>query len=540
MGLHMDETLFGWVHLSDIHFGQGGAGYGPNQKLVLATLARDIAENRVKARVDAILVTGDLAFSGGRSPSEYPQARDFLGKAAAAAGVEPRAVFLVPGNHDVNREVDEDLSVGPLVEGLREAKRSLDEVLFNPKGRALLAQRMGPYLELAKDFGPWARRAAIPPAEERLFWREDVDGRSGLKVRLVGLNSALVAKERDEGKLCLGERQLAETLEPVAAPGELIIALSHHPFRTGWLADEKNADGWLRRLAHVHLSGHVHEADTEYAGSGGGDRFVRVAAGAAHAERMPVAWVPASHGFSFAEVRRSRDKLVLRVYPRLWSDRRKQFVVDVNNVPDGQTYTEHPLPASTLPPRGAVVSTFKPVLPKAGPVRVFLSYAPEDEAGKRELEKVLAVQRRNEGIQLSSSRGASRGSDPDPELEQAQIILLLFSKNYLASDYHFDVEMKAAGARRGAGEAEVLAVLLSPVDLSTQADYKRIESGQQTVAWFETLPRLPYATGRDQNGHPCGANRDGLPVTAWANADEAWTEIAREIRDQIDALRRKA
>src|SRR6185295_14281441 len=116
----------------------------------------------------------------------------------------------------------------------------------------------------------------------------------------------------------LGETQLAATLQPAAARGELVVVLSHHPFRTGWLADEKNVDRWVRSRAHVHLSGHVHEAETEFAGSGSGNTFVRVVAGAAHAERNPDAWNPARHGYSYGEVVRRGDALWLRIHPRLW------------------------------------------------------------------------------------------------------------------------------------------------------------------------------------------------------------------------------
>ena len=69
----MDETLFGWIHLSDIHFGHGDASHGWDQDLVMAALRRDIAGKPAPVRVDAIFVTGDIAFAsrfsigGGRS-----------------------------------------------------------------------------------------------------------------------------------------------------------------------------------------------------------------------------------------------------------------------------------------------------------------------------------------------------------------------------------------------------------------------------------------------------------------------------------------
>ena len=54
------------------------------------------------------------------------------------------------------------------------------------------------------------------------------------------------------------------------------MVLSHHPFRGGWLADQKDADGWVRSRAQLHLSGHVHEADSEQARSGDGRQLLRV------------------------------------------------------------------------------------------------------------------------------------------------------------------------------------------------------------------------------------------------------------------------
>ncbi len=85
------ETLFRWIHLSDIHVGHGDAEHGWDQKLVMDRLRRDVAEQvqRGQAPVDGILVTGDIAFSGnGRSKTEYAEAREWLDALARDAGVK--------------------------------------------------------------------------------------------------------------------------------------------------------------------------------------------------------------------------------------------------------------------------------------------------------------------------------------------------------------------------------------------------------------------------------------------------------------------
>jgi len=514
-----DEALFSWVHISDIHFGHGGAGYAANQSLVLEELQSDIAA-RKPARVDAILVTGDIAFSGNAvSSDEYPRARKWLLATGEAAGVGPTAIYLVPGNHDVNRGADADPSVGPLVQSLREGTRSMDEVLGKAAERALLAQRQAAYLELAKDFGPWAGSSAIPPAEERLYWSKAVAGQGGLVVRFAGLNTALLAKDQDEKKLSLGERQIEATLPPTK-PGELVVVLSHHPFRSGWLADETSMDQWARRRAHVHLSGHVHEAQTEYAGSGAGSSFVRVVAGAAHGERLPAAWLHASHGYSFGEVRRRGEALVLRVYPRLWSEENKTFVRDVHGVPEGSDYAEHAL-GVTLPAPVASIATSRAALP-SGPLPTFISYAPADRQALDRLAVHLKQlgPKRDKLIDAWSAAHVGAGEEGKKataeHLGLARVILLLISPDYLASDDCYDEEMMTAVARHERGEAAVIPILLKGCDYAS-APFKRLLFALQPH--HDAPPAAVYGRGGDP--------------------EEAFAAIAASVRRAVEELRKR-
>lgn len=128
---------------------------------------------------------------------------------------------------------------------------------------------------------------------EGLWWQRWVQ-RGCLLLRLVGWNSTLLAASEDQGKLRLGQRQLRETLGAGAA-GEVVLVLSHHPLTGGWLADEREAGWLLRSRAHLHLTGHVHEAESVLVRDGGGQELVTLCAGAVHNERehhqsMATAW----------------------------------------------------------------------------------------------------------------------------------------------------------------------------------------------------------------------------------------------------------
>jgi tetratricopeptide (TPR) repeat protein len=319
------QTLFAWAHLSDIQLGHGDAEHGYDQKLVLAALRKDLAGAGARGcpEIDAIVVTGDVAFRG--AVAEYAEAKAWLAEIG-----EGRAIFVVPGNHDVDRGADADRDVARLVKDLRR-DGALDEALAYEKDRAKLAKRMEPFLAFARDLGRGGGD---------LFWVHRQDARDGLRVRLVGLNTALLSADGgDKGKLRLGTAQIAKALDGVE-PNELVIVLSHHPFRGGWLADEREADRWISNGAHLHLFGAVKDGESHEARSGAGGQFVRIAGRAAHKNKGE----PADHGYSIAAIVQAEDgSFAVRIWPRCWSDKNKDFRSDVGNAPDGQAYAEHPL-----------------------------------------------------------------------------------------------------------------------------------------------------------------------------------------------------
>src|SRR5262245_44427221 len=96
------------------------------------------------------------------------------------------------------------------------------------------------------------------------------------------------------------------------------------------------------------------------------------------------------------------------------------------------------------------------------PVRVFYSYAHEDEELRDELEKHLRLMQRQGIIQAWHDREITAGrawkDAIDEHLEAAELILLLISSDFLQSDYCYDFEMKRALTRHDAGDAWVLPI----------------------------------------------------------------------------------
>jgi 3',5'-cyclic AMP phosphodiesterase CpdA len=88
-----------WLHLSDLHLKASDVW---SQDIVLKAMCGDIDRmRRDGVRFDFILISGDLAFSGGAT--EYGLVETFVDALCRAAGVPKESVFTIPGNHDVDR-----------------------------------------------------------------------------------------------------------------------------------------------------------------------------------------------------------------------------------------------------------------------------------------------------------------------------------------------------------------------------------------------------------------------------------------------------
>lgn len=138
-------------------------------------------------------------------------------------------------------------------------------------------------------------------------------------------------------------------------------------------------------------------------------------------------------------------------------------------------------------------------------INAFISYSHKDQDLRNELENHLAMLTRSGVIDAWHDRRIVAGSELDPtiseRLESAQIILLLVSADFLASNYCYDIEMDRAMQKHSDGSARVIPVILRACDWHS--------------APFGKLLATPS---------------DGKPVTMFANQDEAFTNIAKDVR----------
>lgn len=108
--------------------------------------------------------------------------------------------------------------------------------------------------------------------------------------------------------------------------------------------------------------------------------------------------------------------------------------------------------------------TSSPPVAKPAPLKVFISYAHEDDAHRIALVEHLSPLIDNGTFTLWHDRCLSGGQEwagqIDTHLADAQIVLLLLSRHFLASDYCRDVEVAQALVMHQAGQARVVPVVL--------------------------------------------------------------------------------
>lgn len=148
------------------------------------------------------------------------------------------------------------------------------------------------------------------------------------------------------------------------------------------------------------------------------------------------------------------------------------------------------------------------------PLSAFISYSHRDEDFKDELVIHLATLKRQGKISAWQDRDIEAGAEWDSEIKQqleaAELILLLITPRFLASDYCYDLEMQRAVERHNEGTARVIPIIVKSCDW------------QGTP--FSKLQVVP---------------KDAKPITKWDDQDDAFLNVVQGIRRAVESLQAK-
>jgi hypothetical protein len=255
-------TTLTWVHLSDLHLCQPKTGWDSHR--VLRPLLEDLRHMRQAhgLRPDFVFFTGDLAFGQiGRNAGEtladqFDDGHTFLEsvRTAFVPHVPRENVFVVPGNHDVDRSHH-----SPALATWLDAQRdpmAITELIRKGSGDwPHFMKRLAAYGAFLERHS-YAHLIADP---ERLVYAQERDVR-GVKVGIAGLNSAWTCGRDDEkSHLWLGGDWQIGHVTSQMANAQVRIALIHHP--ANWFSEFEDPHIWrlIERDFTFCLHGHEHQ-----------------------------------------------------------------------------------------------------------------------------------------------------------------------------------------------------------------------------------------------------------------------------------------
>ncbi len=253
------------LHLSDLHARAGDEAEPWRQRRVLGPAWQANLDALLEdGPFDLVCFTGDATDQG--RAEEFNEAGDFLLALMDRLRLDRDRLFVVPGNHDVDRRV-----YPAAWSGLRDAAWQVDDLDLarwlagGPAPRGIEPAWRKRVMERQAAYRAWVRdglgRGELDPAAGTMGYRVRLELR-GVPVHVIGLNTAwLSGDDHDAARLWVTDAQAGRLATD--AGGEpldgLRLVLQHHPLEE--LADGARIRAFLADHADLVLRGHLHETE---------------------------------------------------------------------------------------------------------------------------------------------------------------------------------------------------------------------------------------------------------------------------------------
>jgi predicted phosphodiesterase len=269
-----------WLHLSDWH-----QDTEKHDRKVLADKLREDLTARAEldprlAQVDFVVFSGDAANHG--KAEEFRAVRDVLFEPVLKLlELKPDRLFMVPGNHDLDRSVITK-RLAPALNAPLTSHNAVKDWLSESDDRAHALQPFAAYEDFVRGYT--GQKNPAYASIRRLDIAEK-------QIALLGLNTAWMCGRYkdatgnvdDKGRIVIGEPQIHDALYEIA-DADLRIVVQHHAFE--WLADfdRDRVESRLKDAADIILWGHEHRPKARFEDGTDGECLI-IPGGAAFGER---------------------------------------------------------------------------------------------------------------------------------------------------------------------------------------------------------------------------------------------------------------
>lgn len=276
-----------WLHFSDVHYYEKRYGWDANRifDAFIADLQSLHAEHQLIP--DLVFFTGDAVYGhmgdapGDRIDDQFDGMETFLQRIrdCYAPPIPKDRIYLVPGNHDVNRNKTGTALWAWLAQLYQKGdagKLELQDCMASGDiNWHYFLPRLQDYADFLKRHG-YTQCLRDP---KRLIYAES-HTIQGCKIGIAGLNSAWSAGRVEErkGDIWLGAKYQIQSLSNQISSCAVRIALVHHPIHWFNQIEHNEIDKLSQNSFHFLLHGHDHEQWVTVLSNG----HVRIAAGACY------------------------------------------------------------------------------------------------------------------------------------------------------------------------------------------------------------------------------------------------------------------
>ena len=224
-----------------------------------------------------IFITGDLVHGG--QADEYQVAKEFCDQLLKITGLPKDRLFIVPGNHDVNRNDIKPIHTKNWYQF--ETQDDISEILSDDDISSILLRKLKNFYTFYNDFFG----SEINVKDHSIITQSIEIAELSIKINLLGLNSALFSgyDGDDKNKLAFGSYQIEQALQTMDKCSMLSIAFFHHPFSC-FHPSEEPIQNQIKQHADIILTGHLHDPSnmSQHDSSG---KVITIGAGASYETR---------------------------------------------------------------------------------------------------------------------------------------------------------------------------------------------------------------------------------------------------------------
>jgi len=260
-----------WLHLSDIHYCKEESGW--DSEKIFEDLVADLKqmEKDYNLEPDLLFLTGDIAKGNNKDKNwnlkdQYKGAQSFIERVCRSfnRSILKENIFIVPGNHDVDRNVVIDWATEWI------DKQNIEKILNMIKSNDQRCQdcmkRLHGYQTFLKEFN----YNHLLDDSGRMVYSISRDI-NGLNIGIGGFNSvwnSCRCSENERGKLKIGSDWQLKTIKSNINHSDVSIALIHHPPSCFVKEESHNFKIKLQENFNFFLHGHEHSGWVDQSANG--------------------------------------------------------------------------------------------------------------------------------------------------------------------------------------------------------------------------------------------------------------------------------